>query len=47
MRDSETVEKIREQAIPLTEKKLGDNSRPLNEKELEELARWIDMLDRL
>jgi serine protease Do len=42
-----SMEKIREQSIPLTVKKLGDNPRPLKTEELEELARWIDMLDRM
>ena len=38
---------LREQSIPLTEKKLGDDPRPLKTDELEELARWVDMLDRM
>jgi serine protease Do len=44
---SASVEKIREQKIPLTIKKLGDNPRPLKPEEMEELTRWVDMLDRL
>jgi serine protease Do len=42
-----SVKKIREQNIPLTLKKLDENPRPLKPAELEELARWIDMLDRM
>jgi poly(3-hydroxybutyrate) depolymerase len=42
-----TLKNIREQGIPLTVKKLGDNPRPLTPADLEELARWIDMLDRM
>lgn len=42
-----SVEKLREQDIPLTVERLGDAARPLGKGELEELARWIDMLDRL
>jgi serine protease Do len=42
-----SLEKIRAQSIPLTVKKLGDNPRPLKTEELEELARWVDMLDRM
>ena len=38
---------LREMNIPLTEKKLGDEPRYLNSEELAELARWIDMLDRI
>jgi len=36
-----------EKNIPLLEKKLGDEPRYLNSEELAELARWIDMLDRI
>jgi serine protease Do len=46
-----SVEKVlamlREINIPLTVKKLGDEPRYLNSEELAELARWIDMLDRI
>jgi pimeloyl-ACP methyl ester carboxylesterase len=42
-----SIEKLREQSIPLTIEKLGDAARPLSNGEREELARWIDMLDRL
>ncbi|MGA2061843.1 MAG: PDZ domain-containing protein [Thermoguttaceae bacterium] len=38
---------LREKNIPLIEKKLGDEPRYLNSEELAELARWIDMLDRI
>jgi len=41
------LDKLRELKIPLTVKKLGDDSRYLNSEELAELARWIDMLDKL
>jgi hypothetical protein len=33
--------------LPLTEKDLGDDPRDLTPVELAELARWIDMLDRI
>jgi serine protease Do len=39
--------KLRELNIPLTVKKLDDDPRYLNSEELAELARWIDMLDKL
>jgi Holliday junction resolvase len=38
---------LREMNIPLIVKKLGDEPRYLNTEELAELARWIDMLDRI
>jgi serine protease Do len=38
---------LHERNIPLIEKKLGDEPRYLNSEELAELARWIDMLDRI
>ncbi len=38
---------LRDMNIPLTVKKLGDQSRYFNAEELAELARWIDMLDRI
>ena len=31
----------------MMQKKLGDEPRYLNAEELSELARWIDMLDRI
>jgi serine protease Do len=48
---AKSIEKIitmlRDINIPLTVKKLGDEPRYLNTEELAELARWIDMLDRI
>ena len=41
------IVKIREAKIPLTIKDLGENSRELSDDELDELVRWIDMLDRI
>jgi serine protease Do len=38
---------LREMNIPLIVKRLGDEPRYLNAEELAELARWIDMLDRI
>jgi serine protease Do len=38
---------LREMNIPLMAKKLGDEPRYLDAEELAELARWIDMLDRI
>jgi len=38
---------LRERKIPVTEKDLGKVPRPLSDDELSELARWIDMLDRI
>ncbi len=38
---------LRDMNIPLMVKKLGDEPRYLNSEELEELARWIDMLDMI
>jgi serine protease Do len=42
-----SLEKIRAKDIPLAVKSLGDRPRPLKPEELEELARWIDALDRM
>ena len=41
------IGKIRDAKIPLTIKDLGENSRELSDDELDELVRWIDMLDRI
>ena len=41
------VAAMRQFKIPVTVKKLGDAPRPLNPDEVAELARWIDMLDRI
>lgn len=38
---------LRQEKIPVTVKNLGDVSRYLDGEELAELARWIDMLDRI
>jgi serine protease Do len=38
---------LREMHVPLTVKNLGEEPRYLNSDELGELARWIDMLDRI
>ncbi len=38
---------LRDMNVPLIVKKLGDEPRYLNSEELAELARWIDMLDRI
>ncbi len=38
---------FRQERIPVTVKNLGEVSRGLNSGELAELARWIDMLDRM
>ncbi len=38
---------LRELKIPLTVKNLGEEPRYLSDDELAELARWIDMLDRM
>ena len=43
----QTVSKLREMKIPVTVKDLGENPRDLKADELAELARWIDMLDRI
>ena len=44
---AQAVAQIRQLKIPVTLKDLGDAPRYLKPEELEELARWIDMLDRL
>jgi hypothetical protein len=41
------VQHLKSVKIPLTVKPLGDDARNLNPDELAELARWIDMLDRI
>ena len=41
------VAQLRAKKIPVTLKGLGDQPRELTDDELAELARWIDMLDRI
>jgi hypothetical protein len=41
------VTAFRQERIPVTVKRLGEVPRGLNADELAELARWIDMLDRI
>ena len=41
------VAQLRAKKIPVTLKSLGDRPRDLSGDELAELARWIDMLDRI
>jgi pimeloyl-ACP methyl ester carboxylesterase len=41
------VTEFRSMKIPVTVKKLGDDPRELSREEAAELARWIDMLDRI
>lgn len=41
------ISRWREMKIPVTVKDVGEKPRDLNEDELAELARWIDMLDRI
>jgi serine protease Do len=43
----QAVEQLHERKIPVTMKDLGDQPRYLSAAELAELARWIDMLDRM
>jgi poly(3-hydroxybutyrate) depolymerase len=43
----QAVAQIRQLKIPVTVKSLGDDPRYLKPEELEELVRWIDMLDRI
>ncbi len=43
----QTVKALQDMRIPVTVKDLGDEPRYLNPEELAELARWIDMLDRI
>jgi hypothetical protein len=43
----ETLERLRQWKYPITLKELGPDPRGLKPEELEELARWIDTLDRL
>jgi len=40
------VNELREARFPVTTKDLGDKARHLNGDEIDELARWIDSLDR-
>jgi hypothetical protein len=41
------VNLLRQAKIPVTVKKLGETPRYLDARELDELARWIDTLDRI
>lgn len=41
------VSALRQARFPVTDKKLGPQTRPLTDDELAELARWIDALDRI
>jgi len=42
-----SVAKLRETKIPVTLKDLGREPRDLKPDEMEELVRWVDMLDRI
>jgi hypothetical protein len=42
-----TLARFRQMKIPVTQKDLGRTPRDLKPDELAELARWIDMLDRI
>ena len=42
-----TISSLRQLKYPVTVKSLGQQPRDLNPEELAELARWIDMLDRI
>jgi len=42
-----TARGLRALKVPLTEKSIGDTPRELDADEVAELARWIDMLDRI
>ncbi|MGD0899410.1 MAG: PDZ domain-containing protein [Thermoguttaceae bacterium] len=44
---AQSVVRLREAKVPVTEKDLGDEPRDLKPDELAELLRWIDMLDRI
>jgi serine protease Do len=44
---AQAVAQFRQMKLPVTLKELGDAPRYLKPEELEELIRWIDMLDRL
>ncbi|MGA2064700.1 MAG: PDZ domain-containing protein [Thermoguttaceae bacterium] len=44
---AQSIVRLRAAKLPVTEKDLGDAPRDLNPAELAELARWIDMLDRI
>jgi serine protease Do len=46
-RVAEQAEQLREMGYPVTMHDLGAQSRYLNAQEVEELARWVDSLDRL
>jgi poly(3-hydroxybutyrate) depolymerase len=43
---NEAVKRLREAKHPVTELKVGDNARALKSEEWQQLARWIDTLDR-
>ena len=41
------IERLKEMKQPATVRELGEQPRQLNPKEREELARWVDSLDRI
>jgi hypothetical protein len=43
----QAIKALQDMRIPVTVKNLCDEPRYLNPEELAELARWIDMLDRI
>jgi len=42
-----TLARLKAAKVPVTEKDLGKDARDLSPQELDELVRWIDMLDRI
>jgi hypothetical protein len=43
----QSIKALRDRKTPVTVKSLGDDLRALTDADLNELARWIDMLDRI